>query len=140
MATKPHWEHFEHRADIGVAGYGNSLAEAYEQAALALTAALTTERISGQTMVTLNCEAPGPDYLLVEWLNAIIYEMATRNLIFGRFSVETDGKTLTAKAWGEPINPKKHQPAAEAKGATYTALDVGRDSAGGWHAKCVVDV
>ena len=32
------WEHFEHDADIGVRGIGASKADAFEQAALALTA------------------------------------------------------------------------------------------------------
>ena len=32
------WEHFAHGADIGVRGYGLSLEEAFEQAALALAA------------------------------------------------------------------------------------------------------
>src|SRR5512139_3851745 len=34
------WEHFEHGADIGVRGFGASVAEAFEQAALALTAVI----------------------------------------------------------------------------------------------------
>jgi len=35
------WEHFPHEADIGVRGFGATPAEAFEQAALALTAAVT---------------------------------------------------------------------------------------------------
>ncbi len=30
----PHWEHFEHQADMGVRGFGNMPAEAFEQAPL----------------------------------------------------------------------------------------------------------
>ena len=33
-----HWEHFEHQADIGVRGVGNSMGEAFAQAATAMTA------------------------------------------------------------------------------------------------------
>ena len=140
MHQKPHWEHFEHVADIGVVGFGATLAQAFEQTALALTAAITTAPIAEKECVEIECRAKGPDHLLVEWLNTIIFEMATRQILFGRFSVETDGKTLSAKAWGEPVDPKKHEPAAEAKGATYTALDVGQSEDGLWHAGCVVDV
>ena len=38
------WEHFPHDADIGVRGIGASKEEAFEQAALALTAVLTDPR------------------------------------------------------------------------------------------------
>ena len=33
------------------------------------------------------CEAPDDELLLVDWLNALIYEMATRHMLFGRFAV-----------------------------------------------------
>ncbi|MBT9613287.1 MAG: archease, partial [Burkholderiales bacterium] len=35
-----HWEHFTHGADIGVRGFGNTPSEAFEQAALAMTAVI----------------------------------------------------------------------------------------------------
>ena len=35
------YEHFSHGADVGVRGFGASPAEAFEQAALALTAAIS---------------------------------------------------------------------------------------------------
>ena len=35
------WEHFPHDADIGVRGYGPTMAAAFEQAALALTGVVT---------------------------------------------------------------------------------------------------
>jgi SHS2 domain-containing protein len=41
--TTPHWEHFEHKADIGVRGFGNKPAEAFEQAALAMSAIITKQ-------------------------------------------------------------------------------------------------
>ena len=36
-----HWEHFPHEADIGIRGFGATPAEAFEQAALAMSAAAT---------------------------------------------------------------------------------------------------
>lgn len=40
----PHWEHFSHDADVGIRGYGNSLGEFFEQAALALTTVSPTQK------------------------------------------------------------------------------------------------
>ena len=134
------WAHFPHEADIGIEGRGKTLAEAFEQAALALTKAVTSESVTPAIAIEIACEARDSELMLVEWLNAIIFEMATRNMIFGQFQVRIEGNTLTGIVWGEPVDPKRHQPAAEPKGATYTALSVSQDREGIWSARCVVDV
>ena len=78
--------------------------------------------------------------LFVEWLNVVIYEMAVRSMLFGRFAVRVDDSRLEATLWGEPIDVTRHAPACEPKGATYTALRVSQDPNGRWSATCVVDV
>jgi tRNA nucleotidyltransferase (CCA-adding enzyme) len=77
--------------------------------------------------------------LLVDWLNALVYEMSTQHLLFGRYEVRVDGSRLEGTAWGEPVDLVRHAPAVEVKGATYTALEV-QESNGCWTAQCVVDV
>jgi SHS2 domain-containing protein len=135
------WEHFPHQADIGVRGIGASKAEAFEQAALALTAVITDpQTLRPQEEVEITCEAPDDELLLVDWLNALTYETATRKLLFDRFEVCLDGHRLRARAWGEKIDVARHQPAVEVKGATLTCLRVGQDPDGAWVAQCVVDV
>lgn len=134
------WCHFRHGADIGIRGSGTTPAEAFEQAALALTAVITDPRTVRQEQgISLSAEAPDMELLLVDWLNALIYEMATRRMLFSRFEVKINGPRLEARAWGEPIERRHHQPAVEIKGATYTELAV-RQSDSGWLAQCVVDV
>ncbi len=78
--------------------------------------------------------------LLVDWLNALIYEMATRRMLFSRFDVSIEGERLSATAWGEEVDVERHQPTVEIKGATYTALEVRQGADGRWIAQCVVDV
>jgi SHS2 domain-containing protein len=135
------WENFPHGADVGVRGIGPTPAAAFEQAALALTAAVTEpDRVKPTTAVEIRCLAPDLEYLFVEWLNALVYEMDTRQMLFSRFSVHVDGEHLRAEAWGEPVDVVRHRPAAEVKGATMTALQVAQDADGRWHAQCVVDV
>jgi SHS2 domain-containing protein len=135
------WEHFAHGADIGVRGVGATRAEAFEQAALALTAVLTDPAgVAARTSVCVHCAAPDDELLLADWLNALIYEMATRRLLFGRFAVTLADHTLTGQAWGEPVDVPRHRPAVEVKGATYTALAVACRADGLWVAQCVVDV
>jgi len=126
---------------MGVRGIGNSEEEAFEQAAVAMTAVITDlAGISATEEIEIHCQAPDDELLFVDWLNALIYEMATRKLLFGRHEVHIKEHRLTARAWGEPMDPAKHQPAVEIKGATYTALRVAKEANGEWVAQCVVDV
>lgn len=135
------WDHFPHGADIGVHGWGTNAAEAFEQAALALTAIVVDPTsIRQEVSVDITCDAPTLESLLVEWLNAVIYEMAARQMVFGGFTVTIRDHRLTATAAGEPLDPERHEPAVEPKGATYTALHVVRRAGGIWDAQCVVDV
>jgi tRNA nucleotidyltransferase (CCA-adding enzyme) len=136
-----HWEHFAHAADIGVRGVGATLEQAFEQAALALTAVIVDPTaVAPKETFWLSCVAPDPELLLVDWLNTLIYEMVTRNMLFSRFEVQVAGERLEAQVWGEALDVARHHPAVEVKGATYTALKVARQPDGNWLAQCVVDV
>jgi tRNA nucleotidyltransferase (CCA-adding enzyme) len=135
------WEHFPHQADMGVRGIGSSKEAAFEAAALALTAVVTDPKSVAPTQeVSIVAEAPDDELLLVDWLNALVYEMATRKMLFSRFAVRFNNHSLQATAWGEPIEVVRHQPAVEVKGATYTEVSVKQDEQGRWMAQCVVDV
>lgn len=134
------WAHFDHAADVGVEGRGDSPAEAFEQAAVAMTAvAADPALIRGDTVVDVHCQAPDPELLLVDWLNELIYAMSTRGLLFGRFSVHIDGDRLWGRAWGQPVDTLPEPPAVEVKGATLTGVAM-RQIDGEWVARCVVDV
>lgn len=134
------WEHFPHDADVGLRGWGATPAEAFEQAAHALSAIITLAEVKPKVAVRLSCEAPDLELLFVEWLNTIIYEMAVRNMLFGRFAVRIENNRLEGTLWGEPVDVGRHAPACEPKGATYTALKVAKDTNGRWSAACIVDV
>ena len=135
------WEHFSHGSDIGVRGIGSSVEEAFEQAAVALTAVVAdTATIKQKEIIEVQCDAPDLELLLVSWLNAIIYEMAVRKMLFGVFRIVLAGCSLTGTLYGEKVDPERHQVAVEAKGATVTALSVRCDQDGQWLAQCVIDV
>ena len=117
------------------------MAEAFEQAAMALTAVVTAvDTVSPSVPVEITCDDGDAEDLLFDWLNALVYEMATRDLLFGRFEVRIEDGRLRATAWGEPVQVDKHHPAVEVKGATYTGLRVAADPSGAWTAECVLDV
>ena len=135
------WEHYSHGADIGVRGFGISVEEAFEQAAIALTAVVA--EVSGvrpSVQTDIRCQAPDLELLFVSWLNKIVYEMATRNMLFSSYRVALSGFSLTGVLRGEVIDPMRHQLAVEVKGATVTDLKVECDREGRWRAQCIVDV
>ena len=135
------WALFAHDADVGVRGFGPTREAAFEQGAVALMHAIGAgDDVAPQQMVSIACEAPNDEVLFVDWLNALIFEMATRSMLFSRFRVGIEEGRLRAEAWGEPIDPARHEVAVEAKGATFTALQVGPQADGSWVAQCVVDV
>jgi SHS2 domain-containing protein len=135
------WEHFEHDADFGVRGFGPTPEAAFEQAAHALVHVIADpSQVEPRAEIEVACEAPDRELLLVDWLNALIYEMATRSMLFGRFEVRIEGPYLRGKAWGEPIDGARHPAGVEVKGATYTTLKVEERADGTWMAQCVVDV
>jgi len=140
--TSERWEHFPHGADIGIRGIGPSKAAAFVQAARSLTAVITDPQlVRAAESVPLVCRAPDDELLLLDWINALVLEMATRRMLFGRFEVRLSPGQLEGTAWGEKVDVARHQPAVEVKGATCTELRVGPTrEAGQWLAQCVVDV
>ena len=93
------WQTFPHEADIGVRGSGATLADAFAGAATALTSVICDpQRVADREAVTIECAAPDVELLLVDWLNALVYEMATRRMLFSRFDVAVENDRLTATA------------------------------------------
>ena len=160
--SNAYWEHYSHPADMGIRGVGPTKEQAFCQAALALTAVITDlQVIEPKGVVEISCEEQDDELLFVCWLNALIYEMATRGMLFSKFEIniarrpprvflsedrsggETRGQAnhrLRAKAWGEKIDVKKHSPAVEVKAATYADLKVQQNKNGSWLVQCIVDV
>lgn len=135
------WEHFEHDADVGLRAVAATRAGLFEAMGEALTAVVTDPaRVRRTDAVTIVCSAPDEAVLMVDWLNALIYEMATRGMLFSGWHVKLDGCALTARVEGERVDRARHQPVVEVKGATFTALSIGCDGNGRWHGQCVVDV
>jgi SHS2 domain-containing protein len=141
MADAPGYEHFAHQADMGVRGYGRTRAEAFEQAAMALTAVLVPpDLVAAETRVQVTCSAADDELLLLDWLSAVVYQMSAHKMLFGQFKVSLDGTRLQGELLGEPVDVARHQPGVEVKAATPAQLRVAKLADGAWLAQCVVDV
>lgn len=126
---------------MGVAGFGATPAEAFEQAALALTAIICDPaRVRPELAVAIDCEEPDLELLFVDWLNALVYEMAVRHLIFSRFRVRLEGPGSGAKPGASRWTGSATSRRWRLRGPPNTALAVRQAADGTWSARCVVDV
>ena len=134
------WRHFHHQADIGIRGSGATLEEAFAEGAYALMAVICNpQTVEPKEAVEITAAVPDRELLFAEWLNQLLYEMDTRKMLFSQFKVHIENDSLKAKAWGEPADPIRHEPAVDVKAATYQLLSVTKQN-GLWTAQCVVDV
>lgn len=134
------FETFEHGADIGIRGKGKSLEEAFANGAKALFSLMfELSSVRPERQIEISCSAPDLDMLFLTWLNRLIALADVDNLALSEFDVTINGLELKAKAKGEPIDPERHDPGVEVKGATFTMLTVRKEN-GNFIAQCVVDV
>jgi protein archease len=134
------FETFEHEADIGIRGFGGSMQEAFENAAVALYSVMVNiDAVNPLEERTVTVSAQDRELLLVEWLNALLAISDIERMVFSKFEVEMEGTTLAGVAWGETLDWDRHEPRVEVKGATYHMLSV-KEQDGKYTAQCVVDV
>ena len=143
MAAEPHWDTFEHEAGIGVVGVGGDVADAFSEAARALTALVTDlGKVEGRTPHEIRLAIrPGTDTksVLVDWLNAVIQEMDQRQLLFSEFDIFLGPTELVARTYGEPLNPRRHHLERTLLRAIPAAVDVRQEDSDTWVAECVVE-
>lgn len=134
------YETFEHEADIGIRGFGQSIEEAFENAALALySVMIDVDRVKSAEKKMISVSAPDRELLLVEWLNALLSLSDIERIVFSKFAVNITDLTLSGTAWGEKLDKTRHRLGVEVKGATYHMLSI-REQNGKFAAQCVVDV
>jgi len=131
--------YFDHDADVGIEGWGESAEAAFVSAARAVFA-LVTDLASVRPLQRVEIEFDEADVeiALVKWLNLLLAHAADRHLALGRFALTRDGSCWRGEAWGEPWREGLER-GIGVKGATLTGLSVSREG-GLWQARCVVDV
>lgn len=139
--SKGYYSYFEHEADMGIAGHGSTLKEAFNQAARAMfNLVVEIDRVRPREQVSVVCQGNDPAELFVEWLNSLLAEADIHRMVFANFQVESlSDSQLTGSAWGEALDVERHRPKIEVKAATYAMLFVGQQD-GQYVARCVVDL
>lgn len=131
--------YFDHDADIGIIGRGETVEQAFESAAEAMFAIMAdtlSEPLENE--IDFEFEEEDTEFAFVRWLNTLIAYAQSRSLILGKFEIRREGTVWHAKAWGTPWC-REIVRGVEVKGATLTMLCV-EEQDGIWEARCIVDV
>ena len=126
------FEFLEHIADAYIAAYGRTLEEAFENAALAMFEVMTdTSKVEAKVERTLEASGYDEYELLYDWLEKLLIEYYSDNLIFSKFKVESiertpEGFRLRGKAMGEVFDPSRHESRVEVKAVTYSLMEIYR--------------
>ncbi|MHA2244496.1 MAG: archease [Candidatus Hodarchaeales archaeon] len=135
------YEYFEHQADIGIRGRGKTLAEAFEQAALAMFEIMVeTKDLQLNEPQLVEIEGSDRNDLLIAWLSELLFLKDVEGKMFSRFEIKSiTEKKINARIYGEAIDPSRHKLKLEVKAATYTQLMIEKNNEK-WIAQCLVDV
>jgi SHS2 domain-containing protein len=137
---RTHWEHFTRDELLGVRGVGRSMEQAFEMAALGLSALVTDpRRVDAHEELEVAVQSADHDELLAEWLRAVVGAMAGRRLRFQCFVVRLDGLNLFGHGFGEREGQERHGKAVSVTGATFTQVSVRQGPGGVWTAEALVD-
>ena len=127
---KKRFEFLEHTADAYIAAYGESLEEAFENAALATIDVMTElEKVESKIEDVFEVEAPDEFALLYSWLEKLLVKFELTGKLYSRFKIFRIEKTpvglkLKAKAWGETYDPERHPSKVGIKAVTYHRMEI----------------
>lgn len=114
-----------HTADIGMMAYGETLAEAFGNAAYGMFAIMTDmRRVRELEPRRFEVRTKDLEGLLFDWLNHLLYYFDTEKLLFRRFEVTLEDAHLSAQCYGERFDPARHEIKLGIKSATYYMLKV----------------
>lgn len=134
------FEIFEHRADVGVRGFGETIEEAFIEGARAMFSVMANlDTVQPLESFEVEVSASDEGALFVEWLNELLSIADLNEMVFSEFEVEISGNSLKGRASGEKWDIEKHEPKTEVKAATYSQLLVKKEN-GSYVAQCIVDV
>ena len=139
------YEYLPHTADAKFRAYGITIEKAFENAARAMfNVMIDTQPISNKISESIEITSADLDGLLVDWLSELLYLFEVDAVVFADFSISSlhigkDECSLSATAYGEPIDLARHRFDTEIKAVTYNGLTI-EESSEGWEVQVVVDI
>ena len=139
MEMETQFSYFEHDADVGIVGQGETVEQAFEAAARAVFSIMSNlDTIQPRDEIIVEFEESDLEFALVIWINLILGKARELGMVFNEFHLQHNGRHWQARISGEKWRDE-HERGVEVKGATFTMLSVKQQN-NGWVARCVVDV
>ena len=132
---------FDHTADVGLRVEAASLDELFAEAGRGLLAVILGDVREVRSKLSRQFRIDGTDlaYLLVDWLNELLFAFESQHLLLAEFDVHLDGHGLVATGWGEEVDETRHRLQREVKAITYHGLFVSKLE-GIWTAEVILDI
>ncbi len=134
-----------HISDAYIAAYGSSLEEAFQNAAAGMFDVMTDiKRIRKILKDEITIAAENEMSLLHDWLSKLHLNFETEGKVYGSFKIHKINRdntllNLTAEAYGEQFDPKRHQSKTEVKAITYHRMEI-VENRGKWTIKFILDL
>lgn len=131
-APTPGYKLLPHTTDAYIESSGATLEEAFSNAGLALFDTMCDLRsITEQLSETISVEGGDELALLYNWLESLLLKFELERKVYGRLQVsltiEPSALRITAKAYGELFDRKKHHAKVEVKAVTFHKMEVSQE-------------
>ena len=142
---KPSYKFLDHTADVLFQAEAKTLPELFEQCALALQETqVDISTVKPRQAVEITGENKNLDYLLFDFLDNLLFQKDSAQLVFSKFEAHIeqhpDGVyALRCTAQGEKLNVKKHNPKVDVKAITMHMFEI-KKTKQGWKAQVLVDI
>ena len=138
------YRYFGTTADMGVVAEGETLEEAFREAARALMDLMvdidTVEKRIERKIIVKSEDLYS---LLYDFLTELLIIRDSEGIVFSDFQIrierEGDGYRLECIAYGEELDREKHRPKEEVKAITYHKMEIGKEN-GKYVIKYIVDI
>jgi len=138
------YKFLEHTADVMFEAYGKNLNALFANAALAVfEVQCDLKKVGNKIKKKIKLKNENAENLLFDFLEELIYLKDAKYILFGKFRVEIkkirDNYILDAVAYGEKINPEKHELKTDVKAVTLHEFFLKKTNKG-WKCRVLLDI
>ena len=134
-------EIIEHTADIGIKAYGRDMKELFQNAARGMfNIAADLEGLKPSTSIEVKSKAANYEELLISWLDDLLYNFYTKNIIFSEFTInKIEPCHIEARVSGKHVGDNRSRLKSEIKAATFHELKINQTNEG-YEVQVIFDV
>jgi len=126
-----------HTADFRIKVYGKNLEELFENALNAIFEIVRPTKLGKAIKSKIKVASLNQNVLLVDFLNAVVFEMQTKKAIFNRIKIE---KLTDTNIEAQILGNNVEKFTKDIKAVTYHEVDIKKSASGGLETNLVFDI